>query len=452
METRNQWALAIAKVMLNFVPVEARNFLLRIVEEKIFGEDRLNVAARLQLYCVSPLIILNDLFAKFHSADTLVRAVKNFSPNAISEVLRLLAENVRSPDVLLAKMRESACFKNFEVVVAETRFSEAAAADFVRIVSNTAAIPLPLEAQKLFLRVRLDVELAKYLSGETEVLDFFQICVILTKDDDVLFRHCFAHVREKSNVLARHIAETRKYEFTANPAASDFAPSCTTPFNSKLHDLACGNATVIVDPSAVHLFRKKLESARQLAIYYHLFSPDGTKTCEFLSFRLRTTIFHYSPHHSRANRPGVVSALMDHVKDKKVFVFSVAKASKYLAAEFDWVPANFIDASEVAKQNGIRPSLSDMAVHISGGDYCRRALRFPGNAIPSPGALKHLDVGASILYEFCVRVLSLYGPDIAVAYQEEEQRRSRATVRARGRNNDGNREHHSDPRSRSRLR
>ena len=104
--------------------------------------------------------------------------------------------------------------------------------------------------------------------------------------------------------------------------------------------------------------------------------------------------------------------------DKKVYVFSVEKASEHLLAQLDWVPTNLIDASEVTRQNGIRPSLSDMAVHLSSGAYCRRALRFPGNAIPSPYALKHMDVGASIIYEFCVEMLNSLGADMAATAHE----------------------------------
>ena len=142
------------------------------------------------------------------------------------------------------------------------------------------------------------------------------------------------------------------------------------------------------------------------------------KTCEFISFRLRTSIFHFSPRLSASHRPGVVSALSELVGIKKVYVFSIEKATEHLRAQLDWIPSNLVDASDVAKQNGIRPSLSDMAVHLSGGAYCRRALRFPGNAIPSPSALKHMDIGASIIYEFCVEMLNSLGADMAATAHE----------------------------------
>ena len=90
-----------------------------------------------------------------------------------------------------------------------------------------------------------------------------------------------------------------------------------------------------------------------------------------------------------------------------------------------------------------------MAVHLSGGAYCRRALRFPGNAIPSTFAFKHMDVGASIIYEFCVKMLNSLGADLVAAVHEHDQRRSRAASRQRESDTDDRR---SGPHSRSRLR
>ena len=191
-DSKNQRTLAVAKAMQTHLAVETRKFVLRILEEKILGEDRLNAVVRLQLTPrVSPLIILNDLFAGHHSAETVEQAVANFSPHAITEILDFVAKNATKPEAILTRMREDACFKDFEVDIAKTRFSEEAVASFVQFVAKKSNVPLPLEALKLFLKFRLDVELSKYATGEVDVLDSYQICVLLTKDDD-LFRHCFA--------------------------------------------------------------------------------------------------------------------------------------------------------------------------------------------------------------------------------------------------------------------
>ena len=61
-DSMNQCTLSVAKVMPMYIPVETRKFVLRILEEKIFGEDRLNVVVILQLTArVSPFVLLNDI-------------------------------------------------------------------------------------------------------------------------------------------------------------------------------------------------------------------------------------------------------------------------------------------------------------------------------------------------------------------------------------------------------
>ena len=71
-----------------------------------------------------------------------------------------MAENAKKPEVLLARMKKDSCFRNFEIDVAKTQFSEGAVAEFVQFVAKKKDIPLPLEAQKLSLKFRLDVELS----------------------------------------------------------------------------------------------------------------------------------------------------------------------------------------------------------------------------------------------------------------------------------------------------
>ena len=94
-------------------------------------------------------------------------------------VLTTLAENVGDPKALLNKLREAPCFTNFNVAVAKTRFSLETAADFIKTVATTKGIEPPMVPKKLYLRVRLNIELKKYFNSETEILDFYQLCVVM---------------------------------------------------------------------------------------------------------------------------------------------------------------------------------------------------------------------------------------------------------------------------------
>ena len=95
-ESKNQRPLAVAKAMQIHLSLETRKFVLRILEEKILGDDCLNAVVGLQLTPrVSPLVIINDLFTGHHSAETVEQAVANFSSHAITEILNFVAENAK---------------------------------------------------------------------------------------------------------------------------------------------------------------------------------------------------------------------------------------------------------------------------------------------------------------------------------------------------------------------
>ena len=100
-DTCNQRSFVAAKAMLPRIPTETREFLLRVCEEQVFGSERLNVVAQLRLSCITPLVLLNDMFAKNHNSKNLKKAAKCFSVAANSMVLSILAENVDNPEVLL---------------------------------------------------------------------------------------------------------------------------------------------------------------------------------------------------------------------------------------------------------------------------------------------------------------------------------------------------------------
>ena len=54
---------------------------------------------------------------------------------------------------------------------------------------------------------------------------------------------------------------------------------------------------------------------------------------------------------------------------------------------------------------------------------------FGDAALPSLVALEHLDVKASLLYEFCVRFLNLRGGEMRDAVEEQDQRQARREER-----------------------
>ena len=102
----------------------------------------------------------------------------------------------------------------------------------------------------------------------------------------------------------------------------------------------------------------------------------------------------------------------------------------YLKAEFKWEPdvdagAEVVDVRSLAKDNGIRATMSDIATDLVGG-FCPRGGNFTTNgAVPSPMALFHLDVNTSVIYDFAIRHLELRGAEISDGVRDAEERRAR---------------------------
>ena len=422
-ETKRK-SVVLAKAILAFLPSKARSFVLLVLESGTLGRGRLNVIVKLQFFFVSSVIIYDDLFTDHPDRATLATAVMNFPVGVIVDNLKFLAANSRRPNIIVDKMRRADCFRG-NYLADFDQWKESRVKSFIEFICDKIGIPVPDEARFLSLRVDLDRELANFFKGETEVPDFFQICVKLTCNSDESFRECIDYLAEKSNPLCEFVSEMRGVPFLNNPAASNFIPSCATPFNVSLHELACGSNTFINDEFSVREFQANVDSARHFAVLIRCGSTFG----EIASFRFRQPAFHYAQHHSRHQRPGVVSALGRVAREKQVFVFKKDLVADFFETEFGLAPGNLTDACELAKKyEGVQPAIASLARHISGGDYCRRGRNFVHFSLPSPAAIQHLDVDVSVLYEFCIKALGLMSfemkDDQFVPRRSEKRKRS----------------------------
>ena len=99
----------------------------------------------------------------------------------------------------------------------------------------------------------------------------------------------------------------------------------------------------------------------------------------------------------------------------------------------------------LARERGILPSMSEMANSLVGSQSCRRGLHFTDAAWPSQAAIHHLDVSASVIHEFCIKNLNLYGREWRDSCAENDERK-------RKRDESENRSSSSSSRSRPRFR
>ena len=230
---------AVTRAMMNFFAAEQREFLLRVVAERIYSDNVLNIIVRLNYYSLLPSVILYDLFAKQHSGANLTEAVRNFSKNAILENVKFLCLHTNMPEKVVDKIRECEFFRDFKVDIAESRWSEKVIKNFVDSVCETAGIDIPDVALPLTVRVRVDTILPIFFRSEIELPDFYQMCVNITTDNTDLMTYCISYVGEKSNTLTKFMSGVQNIPFSPKPDASDFIPQCVSPPNPALHDIAC---------------------------------------------------------------------------------------------------------------------------------------------------------------------------------------------------------------------
>ena len=146
-------------------------------------------------------------------------------------------------------------------------------------------------------------------------------------------------------------------------------------------------------------------SAKFVTIVFHqnsISSKSGEKVCDFFSFRMDDRIFHYSVGLSATYKKDVARTLANN-NNTPIFVYNKAAATRFLRKHFDWIPRKVTDAKAVAADNKILPRLEPMTNALVGGGYCERASNFHGGTMPSQTALRHLDVTASLIREFCLR-------------------------------------------------
>ena len=435
-----QKAYAVARVMMQMLAQRGwsvLDFVLAVMREDTIKTNRLHLATMLNYYTISPSIILADLFNDQHNGDDLTKAANNFPADAVLDLLRFVAVNSRSPKVVLAAMRKEDVFRERYVVdIRKCRFSEPELAVFVRCCCKAIGAEIPVEVEPLFLRIRLDKELEVFFRGETEIEDFYNICVGICKNRDNLMAYCVDYVAPLSNPIAKFMSRMKNIPFVPSETARNYAPICATI--GSFHDLACGKSAIIQDFTTASEFDERLTGCRQLAAYYHI-KGDGKNNgvCDLFAFRIGRKIYFFLPKQSRHQKEMVAESLKRN-RGKRLFVYRKEASLRLLREEFKWKPSSVIDVGDIARDESISESLSDMAVAMTGG-CCNRGRTFAAkNAIPSPMALLHLDANVSLIYNFAVHYLNLQGEEIREGLDDLERRKR---ARERGDDDDENDEH-----------
>ena len=399
-EKKRQYALG--RAMLAILASEAREFVLKVVEENIFECSRLNTLCRLEYFSVEASVLLDCLMRPQRQYDFLVVAVPNFRRWDIVELIKFIT--LHSPSEIVEKISQDEVFRGeFVVDNPEEYFSEERKKELIAVICKKLEMKIPSVSLMLFARVRLTAEFRMYEEGKTEISDFYKICEAYAKDDPAVLRLCAVLVAGKFNPLGKLFCSMIKLPFSHNPAASSFFPACMK--NDALHDLACDRHSSLSDISAVREFATKMSSARDVAIAYHQNSIEGKTGCDFIVFRFHNRMFYYSVEQSKPMKVEVIKVLVKY-PNIKVYVYKEHSASLYLRQHLGWKPRNVFEAKQLARQNGIRHRLEDISAALVGGQFCHRATNFCGASVPSQTALRHIDILSNVVFRFCKRFRS----------------------------------------------
>ena len=419
----------VARAMLALLTTEARGFVLRVLEDNVFGSARLNAVCRMEFFQVEVTILLDSFLTVPRDSDSLEMAARNFQPHEVKELMVFVAE--KSPELIVERMLRDDVFRgSLRVREADKCFSEVRKHDFIEFVCKKLEMEIPPECRVVFAKLRLDGEFDYYNLGRTEFADFYNILVAYANGDDSVLRLCVSLVAERFNPLAKFLCSIIKVPFVRNPSAVDVVPVCVE--NDKLHDMACDRHHSLTESSSVMEFVKQLRTAENIAVYYHQNTVDGQLKCDFISFRVHNRVFHYSVHCSRPFKRDVIRALVQN-KEKTVFVYKKEMAISSLQQSLGWKPKNVIDARDIARDMGMKPSLENMTRALVGGKFCGRAMNYSGKVMPSQTALRHIDITIALIRKFCIE-LYRGGDKRRGRQQHDEPRRSEgSSARSRSR-------------------
>ena len=244
----------------------------------------------------------------------------------------------------------------------------------------------------------------------------------------------------------------RQFVLTCAYNASNFELSCNG--NRHLHNMALSESRMLILPSDIADFRHRLQESRFIAIVCRLKGMTCINEVDFLTIRTKRKTFHVSTFLSYSILEDFFQILHQEASCKTVFVYRGAALQEFLSNKSQWVPPSVIDAAVLAKQNGVRDTVSGMSEAITNGPFCWRASVFGDTSIPSPDALLHCDLFASVVYEFCMKYGNFGGEDMrhSVAYHDSHPSPSRPRSRNRGDAREGRSKKRKRSSSRSRVR
>ena len=396
----------IAREMKKFFRGESlHEFVMRVINEDVFGKGRLRAAAGMNYFLLSPFIIVDNLLAPKRDGDAMRTMVRAFRGAPAMSVIKFVAENYGDKVAILEKLRAQDCFVGYEVDDFDTKWTLARLKDFIRHTCRLLEQPIPDAARPIFVAVDVESYVRPFLRGEIEEYDFFHVCSSLTGTDEALFKIAVGVVATHAPHLANYLAARANLPPVQIPEnISELIPACATPFNAELHNLPLDGSLVVRNSGSVQEFKVNLERSRYFSVDLHCTTDENQENeISFITFCTRSKIFHVPPRVFPDLMPRVIEILKS--TPRPIFIFRWNSVRKDFLRQFGWVPEdeNIVEVMEVAKEIGISPSLDAITEKTVGGVFCRRAANFAVVGLPSEVAQRHCAIKATLLYEFVTK-------------------------------------------------
>ena len=240
-----------------------------------------------------------------------------------------------------------------------------------------------------------------YGKNEMEDLDVFPMVKTLIGEERHLTKFAIDLIAEKFPSLASFVSE--RFGFGPVPFEEEFVPRCKEPFNKELHDLPISGEVVVKDKTHIVNFAVHLKRSNYFAMDFQILlkpSEEG-RFVTAVSFCLRSKVYIVMPTLFPETIEPVAKALKEN--PKMVFVYEWPNRKQTCLETFKWCPEQVVDVLDVARENGVTPSVDAMTERTVGGSFCRRASKFPSTVIPSAPALNHRAIRVTLFYEFAVK-------------------------------------------------
>ena len=105
----------LAREALSFFTGTAMDeFVLQMVQQQIFGVSRLHTIVNMNYFEVDPVILLDNVLGDAADGNMVDITARNFSSSEVAKIMRLAAIHSRDKNAILAEMRKSELFENYD--------------------------------------------------------------------------------------------------------------------------------------------------------------------------------------------------------------------------------------------------------------------------------------------------------------------------------------------------